>query len=117
MDTTRKRTIGPVWEPVGKKEIVIDKDSNTEKQKAVKGFRDGSGKDNGESGCGVVVIRVDREKWVTISKGALPLRMCTAVAPEMTGVCLFICVLNLIPKGNLSVGNINRCVDGWIGTR
>ena len=86
MNTTRKQTLGPVWVPVGKKEIVIDKGSNTEKQKAVKGFWDGSGKDNGESGCGVVVKRVDREKSVTVSKIELPLRVYTAVAAEMAGV-------------------------------
>ena len=47
----------------------------------------------------------------------LPLRVCTAVAPERTGVCLFIGVLNLILSGILSVGNIIRCIDGLTGTR
>ena len=61
------------WANVGagaKKEIVIGK-NNTEKWKAIKGFSDGSCKENGRSGCGVVVKGVDKEKWVTINKIAL----------------------------------------------
>ena len=60
---------------------------------------------------------VDREKWVAISKVALPLRVCTAMAADMTGECLLIGVLNLILNRNLNVGNINRCIDGLIGMR
>ena len=97
---------------VGKKEIVADKGSNTEKWKAITEFWDGSCKGNGRSGCGVIVAGVDRGKSVTISKIALPLKVCTAMA-----ACLLMSVLNLILNKNLTVGNINRCIDGLIGTR
>ena len=52
---------------------MIDKGSNSEKWKAAKGFWDGSGKDNGKGGCGVVVKGVDRETLVTFSKSAVQL--------------------------------------------
>ena len=102
---------------VGKKEIVVDKGSNTEKWKAIKGFWDGSCKENGRSGCGVVVEGVDREKWFTITKIAPLLKVCTAMAAEMTGVCLLMSVLNMILHKNLNLGNINMCIVGLIGRR
>ena len=43
--------------------------------------------------------------------------VCTAMAAEMTGVCLLMGVLNLNLNKNRNVGNINRCIDGLIGTR
>ena len=33
-------------------------------------------KDSGRSGCGKVIKRVVRERWVTISKIAIPLKGC-----------------------------------------
>ena len=42
----------------------------------------------GCSGCGVVIKGVDRDKWITINKIAVLLRMCTAIATEMVGVCV-----------------------------
>ena len=39
------------------RKIVIDRGSDSETWKAVKGFRDDSSKDNGKSGCGVVIQR------------------------------------------------------------
>ena len=46
----------------GKKEIVVGKGSHEVKWKTVKGFWDGSCKEDGRSGCGVVVKGVDKEK-------------------------------------------------------
>ena len=83
----------------------------------MKGFWDGSCKDNEKGGCGLVVKGVDKENWVTISKIELPLRVHTAMAADMTGECLLIGVLNLILNRNLNVGSINRCIDGLVGTR
>ena len=104
-------------EASGKKEIVVDKGSNVEKWKTVQGFCDGSCKENGRSGCGVVILGVDREKWVTISKIALPLRECTDMAAETTGVCSLMGVLNLILNKNLNVGNVHRCIEKVLGAR
>ena len=46
-----------------------------------------SSRDNGRSGCSVVIKGVDKEKWVTISKIAIPLKVGVAMAPEIAGVC------------------------------
>ena len=54
----------------------------------MRGHWDGSFKDNGKSGRGVVVKAVGRERWVTISKIAVPLQVGTAVAAEVAGVCV-----------------------------
>ena len=101
----------------GKKEIMVDKGSHEEKWKTVKGFWDGSCKEDGRSGCGVVLKGVDKDKRVKISKITVPLTECTAMAAEMRGVCLFMGVLSLILNKNLNFGSINRCVDALIGKR
>ena len=59
----------------------------------------------------MVVKGVDKENWVTIRKIALRLRECTAMAAEMTGVCLLMGVIDLIWSTDLHVNNnINRCM-------
>ena len=42
----------------------------------------------GRSGFGRVMKEVDREKWVTISKIAVPLKVSAAMAAEDVGVCV-----------------------------
>ena len=59
---------------------IVDKDNNTERWKAVKGVWDGSSKNNGKSCCGV------RDKWITITKIAVPLGIGTAMAADVVGV-------------------------------
>ena len=41
---------------------------------------------DGNSGCGIVIKAVGRGKWVTISKCAVPLKVCTAMVAEIAGV-------------------------------
>ena len=43
--------------------------------------------DNGKSGR-VVIKGVDRDRWVTISKISVPLKVGTTKAPEVAGVCV-----------------------------
>ena len=66
------REEGPTVQPCGDSEVAGRWikgrcSNNTETWKAVKGFWDGSSKNNGRSGCGVVIEGVDKDKWVTIS--------------------------------------------------
>ena len=56
---------------------------------------DGSNNRYGSSGCGIVVKAGDREKWITISKVAVPLKACTAMATEITGCCVWTDFLDL----------------------
>ena len=58
------------------------------------GRRYGSKKTGGRSGCGVVIKGVDRDKWITISEMAVPLKACTAMAAEVMGAS--------VPTGNPS---------------
>ena len=56
------------WANIGaqrRKEIVIDKRDDSTPWKATRGFWDGRFKDNGRSGCGIVIKGVDTERWVT----------------------------------------------------
>ena len=46
----------------GRKNDIKRKDAPTT-WKAIRGFWDGSFKDDGRSGCGIVIKGVDREKW------------------------------------------------------
>ena len=66
--------------------MIVDRYNNTETWKAVKGFCDGSATDNGKSGCGVVIKGVDKDKWETISRRAVPLKVGAAMEAEVTGV-------------------------------
>ena len=64
------------WANIGaqrQRKIVFDRRNNSGTWKAVKGDWDGRFKDNGKSRCGVVIKGIDRDKWVTISKIAIPL--------------------------------------------
>ena len=40
------------------------------------------------SSCGVVIIGTDRNKWITISKIAVFVGICTAMIAEVVGVCV-----------------------------
>ena len=64
----------------GQRKSVVDRYSNSESWKAVKSFWDASAKDNGKSGCGVVIKGVDRDRWVTISKIAVLLKADTSMS-------------------------------------
>ena len=68
-------------------------------------------KDSGRSGCGIVIKGVDREKWVTISTIAVPLKVGAAMAAEIAGVCVLTSILDLIICKCLSVRNINQRIN------
>ena len=57
----------------------------------------------GRSGCGVVIEGVDRAKWVTISKIAIPLKG-AAMAAEIAGVSDRLQML-------VCAKNINHCIN------
>ena len=77
----------------GQRKIVPERCDNSETWKTVKGYWDGSFKDNGKSGCAVVIKGVDWERWVTISKIAVPLKVGTVMAAE---VCVLTGNLDLV---------------------
>ena len=89
---------------------VYRKDDSTT-WKAIRGFWDGSFKDNSKSGCGIVIKGVDREKWVTNSKIAVPLKVGTVMAAEVAGVCMLKSILGLILCKCLSVHSINQRIN------
>ena len=91
--------------------IYFDSSMTTATWKAVKGFWDGSAKDYGKIRCGVVIKGVDRDRWVTISGIAVPLKVGTAVAAEVMGVCVLTEILDLVFNKCLCVQNINRCIE------
>ena len=51
---------------------------------------------NGRSGCGEVIKGVDRNRWVTISKIAVPQGVGTAMGAEVMGVCVLPSILDLV---------------------
>ena len=55
----------------------------------------GSNKKDGTRGCGIVIKVVERGNWITISKAAVPLDTCSAMAAEFMGGCMLTNVLNL----------------------
>ena len=92
----------------GNGKLVIDRRDATTTWKAVRGFWHGSFEDNDRSGCGIVIKGVDRGKWVTISKIAIPVKADAAMAAEIAGVCVLASILDLIFCKCLSVQNINH---------
>ena len=76
-----------------------------ERWKAVKGVWHGSSKNNGKSCCGV------RDKWITISKIAVPLGIGAAMTADVLSVCVLTGILHLVLLKSPSVKNINQCID------
>ena len=97
-------------EAQGQRKTVLGRRDNSESWKAVKSYWDGSFKDNGKSGCGVV-IGVDKNKWVTISKIVFPLKAGTAMASEVGGVCVFMGFVDLIFCKCLCAHSVNQCIN------
>ena len=64
----------------------IDRCSNSESWKAVKGWWDGISKDSSKKRMPRRDNRVDRDRWVTIR--AIPLKGGTAMAADVAGVCV-----------------------------
>ena len=91
---------------VGHRNIIVDRCNTTETWKAVKGFRDGSAKDNGNSGCGVLIKVINKDRWVAIGRVAVPLKVGTAMATEVMGVCVLTEILDLISTRCLCIQNI-----------
>ena len=75
----------------GERKINVDKSNNTERWKAARGFWDRSSKNNGRSGCGINIKGVDKDKWITIGKIAVPLGIGTAMAAEVMGAYFGAC--------------------------
>ena len=61
------------------------------------------------SGCGVVIKGVDRDKWITISKIAVLLKVCTAMAADVVGARVLTGILDLVLGKTISMDTINRC--------
>ena len=70
----------------GRRQRVIDRRDATTTWKAIRGFSDGFFKDNGRSGCGILIEEVDRRKWVAITNIAVLLKVGAATAAEIAGV-------------------------------
>ena len=58
----------------GRRKIVIDRRDDPTTWKAIRGVWDGSFKDNGRSGCGIVIKGFDMERCVTIIQLAVLLK-------------------------------------------
>ena len=80
----------------GQRKIGVDKGNDTERWKAVQGFWDGTSRVNKRSVCGFVIKGVDVEKWITISKIAVPLGIGTTMEDEVVGVCVPTSILDLV---------------------
>ena len=95
----------------GQRKIVLDRCDNSGTWKVVRDYWDGSFKDNGKSGCRVVIKGFDRERWVTNSKIVVPLKVGTAVAAEVAGVCVLTGILDLIFCKCLCAQSVNECIN------
>ena len=77
----------------------------------MKGFWDGSAQDNGKSVCGVAIKGINGDRWVTISRVEELLKVGTAMAAEMMGVCVLTEILDLIFNKCQCIQNVKRCID------
>ena len=60
------------------------------------------------------VVVVDRDKWITISKIAVPLKACTAMATKVVGASVLTGISDLVLEKAISMEAINQCVDDII---
>ena len=68
-------------------------------------------RNNGCSGCGIVVTAVDMESWITISEIAAPLKASTAMATEVAGVRNLIEVRDLRVEKEMNMQTVTDCID------
>ena len=88
------------------KKVIVEQGGNNERWKAVKGGFLMEAKRETAPAAAVWLSRVvDRESWITISKVAVPLVLCIAMAAEVTGACILADVLDLTFSQQLSVEN------------
>ena len=80
----------------GQRKVTVERGNNTENWKAVRGFCDDSTKKDGRSVSGVVIKGMDRDKVITISEIAVPLKTSTAMAAEAVGASVQTGILDLV---------------------
>ena len=78
----------------GQRTVVVANENDTDKWKMVRGIWDGSSQ--------VRIKAVDKDKRITISRIAVPLKMCTAMAAEVAGARVLTGILDLV-LGKISV--------------
>ena len=94
---------------------VTSKKRNTNTEwRAVRGLWDGSKKTDGRSGCEVVIKGVDRDKWITVSKIAVPLKTCAAMIAVVTGVDVLTEVQALFSYWKFNWEIVNGCIDQFL---
>ena len=103
-NTTKRQTTQLISQAQRKRKYDVYRKDVPTTWKAIRGFWDGSFKDNGKSDCGIVIKGVDRGKWVTLRVGA-------SMAAEVLGVCVLTSVLDLILCKSLSVQNIIQRIN------
>ena len=87
---------GPMWEPKDRGKLLLTGKVMVTHGRQSKDFGMAVARTMGRSECGVVIKEVDRERWITISRIAVPLKVGTAMAAEMMGVCVLTGILDLV---------------------
>ena len=64
-----------------------------------------------EADVALYFLESTRDKWVTISKIAVPLKVGAAMTTEIAGICVLTSILDLILCKCLSVQNINQRIN------
>ena len=100
-------------ETEGRRKFTTEGVKNAEEWKAVRGCWDGSKKKvMAEAVGGDVIKAVDRENWMAISKIAVPLNVCTAMAAEIAGASMLTGALDLLleksPIWNISTAALTK---------
>ena len=91
-----------IWEQQGGRRSLLNTRTKQKTGRRCEPFWDGSTKIDGRSGCSVVIKVVDRDKWITISKIAVFLRMCTVMASEVVVVSVLLGILDLVRRQPLA---------------
>ena len=59
----------------------------------------------------MVIKGVDRGRWETLSKTAVPLNVGTAMAADVVGVCFLMGIRDLIFCKCLCAQSVNQCIN------
>ena len=109
--TFREHTGGGSLGTNRKTKITIEGVNNTETRKAMRGYWDRRNKKNGKSGCEIVIKTVDKETGTTITKIAVPLKVCAAMAArivETRNRQMFLFLFDKISTSKTSTGEPTR---------
>ena len=91
--------------------VIVETLKNNETWKAIREYWDGSRNENGNSGCGIVITAIDREKLDHTQENVCPVKVSTAMEAEVAGVTILTEVPGMMLGQRMNVEMVTQCIE------